>query len=676
MKIQKRLMTAFVILFLLAALGISPAAALPTCADLGTNPAYGLAGNPQISGLMAVLLPAGVEPPPFPGFPATPYSCYCMVEFTVSTKSGPSAGYLPGQSQQIKIRVGLPPNSVDMMNPSAAGAVPWNGKNCDLGGGGYAGAVGSVTSSTNLGYVGTSTDTGHTGGSGSFALNPDGTLNWGLIEDFARDGIRQQYLWGVQLAKTYYGMEPTRKYWVGCSTGGRQGLYQAQNFPGAYDGILSGAPAINWDRFIPAELWPQIVMKEKVGQAIEACKLATVNNAALAACDGLDGLVDGVLDDPRRCDFDPQVLQNASCTSTDCNCLTAAEVEAVQKIWDGPRGTHGKFLWYGLEPTTLLSGPPFGGLAGPNPFPIAVDHFRYWIEQNPAFDWHTLDYASFEQDFRESQQLFNGVIGTDNPNLSRFRDSGGKILIWHGWTDSLIFPQGTTNYYERVLDRMGGSKHVERFARLFMAPGVDHCGGGAGPNVFDMFGPLVAWVEQGIPPDQIIATKYINDNPELGVQRTRPLCPYPLVARYTGTGNIDNAENFTCVKTIPALVRIEPATLKLGSKGTFTAFITLPERYDVRPWEIREVVCEGASAVKGAFVKVGHEYAHKHGRECDHKHGDTYKAKFNKQDLVNITPGEVPFTVTVILEHRGHHEHHDDYEHQIAFEGSDTVKVK
>ena len=212
------------------------AVALPTCADLATNSAYGLAGNPQVSGATAVLLPT-----------SGPTTAYCRVDFTFSGESGPSAGYLPGQSQHLIIRVGLPPNSVDI----TAGAVPWNGKNRDIGGGGFAGAVGAVTSSTNLGYVGTSTDTGHSAAlGGSFALNPDGTLNVGLIEDFASDGIHEQHVWGVNLARAYYGMDPIRKYWIGCSTGGRQGHYQAQNFPRDFDGILAGANAYNWDRFI------------------------------------------------------------------------------------------------------------------------------------------------------------------------------------------------------------------------------------------------------------------------------------------------------------------------------------------------------------------------------------------------------------------------------------------
>src|SRR5262245_20028263 len=227
------------------------ASELPNCTQLGTDPAYGLAGNPEISSLTAAIIPvgAGVTVP------------YCRLDFTFSGESGPSAGYRPGEKEEIRIRVGLPVSAADGGSGGLQGA--WNGKTRDLGGGGFAGSVGAVTSSTNRGYVGTSTDTGHDANvqpGGSFGINPDNTLNWGQIRDFARDGIRQQYLWGVTLSKTYYGSDPVRKYWMGCSTGGRQGHYQAQNFPNAYDGILAGAAAFNWDWFVTSELWPQVVM--------------------------------------------------------------------------------------------------------------------------------------------------------------------------------------------------------------------------------------------------------------------------------------------------------------------------------------------------------------------------------------------------------------------------------
>jgi hypothetical protein len=357
-----------------------------------------------------------------------------------------------------------------------------------------------------------------------------------LITDFASRSLHEMTVKAKTLVQQFYGMAPVYSYWNGCSTGGRQGLMEAQRFASDYDGILSGAPAINWDRFIPSELWPQIVMHQEVGQPIAACKLTTVTSAAVAACDGQDGVVDGVIDDPRQCHFDPQALQCAPGVD-DCTCLTPGEVTAVQKIWDGPRSSRSdRRSWYGLEP-----GASFAGLAGPVPFSITVDHFRYWLEQDPSFDWHAVDYAGFDAEFTRSMSLFHDVIGTDDPNLTRF-SRAGKLIIWHGWADQLIPPLGTIDYWQRVLTKNGGPGHVDDFARLFMAPGVAHCGGGVGPNVFDVFGALVDWVEHGQAPDRIIASSIQGGQ----IVRTRPLCPYPEVARWTGTGNTNAAANFVC----------------------------------------------------------------------------------------------------------------------------------
>lgn len=429
--------------------------------------------------------------------------------------------------QQVKIAVWLP-------TPAT-----YNDRFQAVGGGGYAGSIsfGAMANALRNGYATASTDTGHSSSvtpGGSFALNPNGTLNWPLIEDFASRSLIELTKKAKTLIASYYGEDATYSYWNGCSTGGRQGLMLAQRFPEGYDGILSAAPAINWDRFIPAELWPQVVMQQELGGPIAQCKLGVASQAAVASCDGLDGVVDGVVDEPRRCDFDPRSLVG---TGTPCGDFTAADARVLQMIWDGPRGSDGEFLWYGLA-----KGAPLNFLAGTFPFPIATDHFRYWIEQNPAFDWHTLDYAGFEQRFRESQELFNGVIGTDDPDLSAFRDAGGKVLIWHGWNDQLIFPEGAIDYYERVIKTFHSTEQVQRFARLFMAPGVFHCGGGTGPQVFDSFAALRAWVESGDAPDQIVASRV-----ESGVVvRTRPLCAYPYVARYDRKGDPNSADSFDC----------------------------------------------------------------------------------------------------------------------------------
>jgi hypothetical protein len=501
------------------------AVALPACADLATNPSYGLAGNPQVSGVAAVLLPAGGST-----------TAYCRVDFTFSGESGPSAGYLPGQSQQLKIRVGLPPNSVDITSATAAGAVRWNGKNRDLGGGGYAGAVGPVTSSTNLGYVGTSTDTGHSAAlGGSFALNPDNTLNFGLIEDFASDGIHEQHVWGVKLAEVYYGMEPVRKYWMGCSTGGRQGHYQAQNFPQDFDGILAGANAFNWDRFITAELWPEVVMNQEVGAPIASAKLNAVTSAAITACDGEDGIVDGLIQDPRACTYSATafVCRANGGPSSDPNCLTPAEASAVNKIWDGPRDAKGNRAWYGLDRGASLL-----GLAGATPFPIATDHFKYWIKQNPSFDWHTVTEASFINDMLTSIAKFNDVIGTDD-DLKAFRKAGGKMITYHGLSDQLIPPSGTYHYYNSVLQ--GNYKETQKFYRFFPYPGNGHCGGGNAPliNGEALFSTLVNWVENGVEPDYVVAS-------QTSPARTRKICMYPNVPVYNHSGSTDDQASFQC----------------------------------------------------------------------------------------------------------------------------------
>jgi pimeloyl-ACP methyl ester carboxylesterase len=429
-------------------------------------------------------------------------------------------------SQQVNIAVWLP-------------TATYNGRFQAVGGGGYAGSIsfGAMAGALRNGYATASTDTGHSAATmpgGSFGLNPNGTLNMQLIEDFASRSLIELTKKSKALIAAFYGGPATYSYWNGCSTGGRQGLMLAQRLPDGYDGILAAAPAINWDRFIPAELWPQIVMQGELGAPIAQCKLAAASQAALAACDDLDGVVDGVLDDPRRCDFDPRSLIG---TSTACGEFTAADARVLQMIWDGPRGTDGSFLWYGLAKSA-----PLNVLAGTFPFPIATDHFRYWIERNPAFDWRTLDYAGFEEGFRQSQELFNAVIGTDDPDLSAFREEGGKVLIWHGWSDQLIFPEGTIDYYERVIDHFHSTEQVQRFARLFMAPGVFHCGGGTGPQVFDSFGALVRWVESGEAPDRIVASRVESSV----VVRARPLCAYPYVARYDGKGDPNSADSFEC----------------------------------------------------------------------------------------------------------------------------------
>jgi pimeloyl-ACP methyl ester carboxylesterase len=431
---------------------------------------------------------------------------------------------------QIRIEVWLPKDN-------------WNGSYRGEGGGGYAGNIsyGGLAEGLRNGYATASTDTGHpTSAGGTFALNADGSPNTQLIGDFAERSLRELATKAKAIINAYYGTPARHSYWNGCSTGGRQGLMAAQRFPEEYDGLAIAAPAINWDRFIPSELWPQIVMNKTVGGPIPPAKLALATKAAVAACDASDGVADGVLNDPRKCTYDPHALvcKPDGGSRDAASCLTGPEADAIAKIWNGPTNASGRRLWFGLE-----RGTPLNFLAGGTPFPIATAHAQYWVHQDPKFDWHTLSEADFEAELRESQKKLHDVIGTDEAKLDKFLKRGGKMIIWHGDADQLIFPRGTINYFERVRAANGGAKRVDDSIRLFLAPGVGHCGGGDGPAPVGVFEDVVNWVEKGAAPKTVQASRKKPD----GTTVTRPLCPYPTTAKWTGKGSADEAANFMCV---------------------------------------------------------------------------------------------------------------------------------
>jgi len=435
----------------------------------------------------------------------------------------------------------------------------WNGRLRAEGGGGYSGALAVPNDSVAQGFVGMRTDTGHPGGvlDGSFGMSSPGVPNTQLQIDFAYRSEHLMAVIGKQLARAFYGRPQLRTYWYGCSTGGRQGLMMAQRYPDDFDAILAGAPAIHWDRFQAYQIWPQLVMNVDLGAPIAPPKLALATQRAIASCDPVDGVTDGLIADPRNCHYAPSsdaALTRASCTLQDSSCLTPAEAAVIEKIWGGSRSPSQTLLWPGLEPGTELS-----GLAGPMPFPIATEQPKYWIYFDPNWDWKTLDYRNYEAFFDETVRMVGPLMATDNPDLSAFEERGGKLLLFHGWADPLIMPQGTTRYFEAVQQTLGS--RVAQFAKLFMVPGMAHCSGGEGPNRFgfvppgrgdpsdadhDIFRALMAWSERGVEPKQIIATKYDADDPARGVQRARPLCPYPAVARYVGTGSVDDAASFVC----------------------------------------------------------------------------------------------------------------------------------
>jgi len=436
----------------------------------------------------------------------------------------------PPMGDKVRIWVAIPSSN-------------WNGRFLGTGGGGFSGGnVAGVVQPAAAGYAAGATDTGHEGGSGSFALDGNGRLNWQAIRNNAHVGIHEMTLVGKALTQAMYGVAPRYSYFNGCSTGGRQGLMEAQRYPLDYDGIVSGAPAINWNRFHIQHLWGPVVMNA-AGSPVAACKLAAATAAAIAACDAIDGVKDGVIEDPKRCTYDPKSLVGTS--AGECGAFTEADANVIRKLWEGPRREDGSFLWYGLPRGADLNAlwTSRGAPLRPQPFGISMDWFRYFLTQDPKFDGNTVTPAAYERLWDQSVDQYGIVFGTDNNDLTAFRDRGGKAIVWHGWADQLISAEGTVDYYTRVQQQMGGAKKASEFVRLFMAPGVGHCAGGAGPTPTGQLEALLAWVEEGKAPETLLATRRDQTG---AVTRSRPVCAYPLVAKYKGRGSTDDAASFEC----------------------------------------------------------------------------------------------------------------------------------
>ena len=335
---------------------------------------------------------------------------------------------------------------------------------------------------------------------------------------------------GKAITEAYYGNNPRYSYWNGCSSGGKQGLKEAQKFPNDFDGIIAGAPANFWTHLTSAAAWIGQAVNKSEASYIPPTKYSLIHAAAINACDALDNVKDGVIEDPKKCKFDPKVLE---CNGADdATCLMPAQVDTARVMYAPIVNPHTKAsIFPGFEPGSETG---WNLVAGRQPTSLGVDHWKYVVFKDPNWDYKTLD---FDKDIALADKLDNGVINAIDTNLSPFFSHGGKILQYHGWTDSLIPPQNSVNYYESVLSTMGGANKVKGNYRLFMVPGMNHCGGGEGPSNFDALSALEQWVEQGKAPEQIIASR---------PGRTRPLCLYPQVATYRGNGSTDDASNFEC----------------------------------------------------------------------------------------------------------------------------------
>jgi Tannase and feruloyl esterase len=434
----------------------------------------------------------------------------------------------------------------------------WNGKFQGVGNGGFAGSInyGGLAGAVRHGYAVASTDTGHHASSGD--------ATWALghpqkVIDFGYRAIHETAEKAKTIIRAFYGDAPRRSYFSACSNGGRQALMEAQRFPTDYDGIVAGAPANYWTHLLSSFLWNIQATVPDPASYIPAAKLPAIEAATLSACDALDSVKDGVIDNPPRCHWDPATLQCAGAESD--ACLTAPQLAALKKIYGGIRDSKGAHLFPGFSVGAETGGDGWerwitGSAPGKSiEFTLGTQFFANMVFENAAWDFHTFN---ADRDVQSADKKLAGILNSTDPDLKRFHDRGGKLILYHGWSDASIQPVNAVRYYESVVSKMG-APDAGSFVRLFMAPGMKHCDGGPGPNSFgqdvieggdaqhDINRALEHWVEGGVAPEQIIATKY-KEGAGRDVVRTRPLCAHPLVARWKGSGSTDDAANFVCRK--------------------------------------------------------------------------------------------------------------------------------
>jgi len=440
----------------------------------------------------------------------------------------------------------------------------WNGKFEQIGSGGLAGSINLFFLAADMkkGFATAGTDDGHQGSAvdGSWVIgHPE------RIKDFGYRAVHETNEKAKQIIAAFYQKAPKYSYFNGCSEGGREAMMEAQRYPEDFNGILAGATAHKWTELMAAFAWNAQALDSPTS-FISPAKRNAIRDAALAACGSQDGVKDGYIKDPLSCHFDPSVLL---CKDSDSDsCLTAEQLAALEKIYSGPKNPRtGKQISPGYEP----------GAEGVQGFPgIAFDSYVYgagpgtsldaifssafyggFVFENPKWKFSDLD---FDKDIATTQEKVGSSLDANNPDLRAFRAHGGKLIHYQGWNDGSPSPHHSVEYYDDVMAKMGGFAETSKFYRLFMAPGMMHCGAGPGPNLFgnmldftapddpdrNIFTALERWTEQGVAPDKMIATKYSNDDPSKGIEMTRPLCPYPQVAKWTGKGATSDAQNWVC----------------------------------------------------------------------------------------------------------------------------------
>jgi len=451
----------------------------------------------------------------------------------------------PTPDSDIKMEVWLP-------------ASGWNGKLQGIGNGGFAGIIDDmqIGMAVKAGYAATATDAGHAG-------SPiDATWAVGHPEkvvDFGHRGIHEMTLVAKALVQAYYAKAPQRSYFAGCSDGGREALMEAQRYPEDYDGILAGAPANYWTALLATAAYDTQALTQDAASFIPQAKIATIGAAVNAACDKLDGVEDGVLNDPRECHFDPTTIQ---CKAEDSEkCLTAPQVTALKKLYEGTLDSKSHVVYPGYLPGAEAGQGGWGlWITGPAPAASLMAFFGKGYFSDFVYGKSDWNFKTFnvDEDFKVASEKTAQALNATDPDLKAFKARGGKLILYHGWNDPAITALNTINYYGSVIEKMG-QKDTDSFVRLYMAPGVQHCAGGPGPDSFGAVGflnftdpqhsldaALEQWVEKGTAPSTIIASMF-EEQDRAHAKMTRPLCPYPQAAKYKGSGDTNDAANFSCM---------------------------------------------------------------------------------------------------------------------------------
>jgi len=496
------------------------------------------ASLPHVTITSAAVVEAGAYPAPSPEedalYKQVPTFCRVAAQLT------------PSADSDIKMELWLP----------VAG---WNGRFRGIGNGGFAGSIGydGLAVSVMLGYAVAGTDTGHSGSGidASWALNhPE------KIIDFGNRAIHEMTQTGRSLTTTFYAKAPSHSYFASCSDGGREALMEAQRYPADFDGILAGAPANNWSHLLSSAVYG--IQKLNSDGYIPASKIPAIHDAVLAACDKADGVADDILNDPRTCHFEPASM---ICKAGDSDkCLTAPQAAALKSLYGGMHDASGRQVFPGLLPGAELGGNGWPGwITGDAPgksamYAFGTNFFSYMVYSDPKWNWQ-----SFRVDagLKAAVEKTAAALDSTDPNLKPFLSRGGKLILYHGWNDPAIPALNTVNYFNQV-EKVTGKQATDSSIRLYMAPGVQHCGAGPGPDSFgqqgwspdapfkdpehNMYAALEKWVEQGTAPDKIIATKLEGEGSARHATMTRPLCPYPQQAKYKGAGDSNDASNFTC----------------------------------------------------------------------------------------------------------------------------------